>query len=297
MPVEGADPDAGTGGNLGHRGIHPRSREHRFRLLEQLVDVALCVGAHATCDRGRRQRLLFLFEPNAALLRAGLSRASLSAPAARISVLEEQRLWDAVESLASDPAFGMRLGKHYVQAGLPGIEGSLGRHAATLRSSLLITDRYAQITDERARLSLLEVDDAVMVRIYREGAPPRALGMMEAMLATMNTFATELVDGYTLRAVALRRPRPASIDPYVDTFGVQPTFGAEHHELVFASESLECAVRGADLELGRILQQHLTDLVARAEPSDPLLHRLRGELTRRLESGSLELPDVATALA
>ena len=46
VAVNGADADAGLLGDLSHRRVHARGREHRLGRLEQRVDVALGVGAH-----------------------------------------------------------------------------------------------------------------------------------------------------------------------------------------------------------------------------------------------------------
>ena len=47
MAIERADADAGLLGDLSHRSVHARGREHRHGRLQQRVDVALRVGAHA----------------------------------------------------------------------------------------------------------------------------------------------------------------------------------------------------------------------------------------------------------
>ena len=47
VAVNGADADAGLFGDLSHRSVHSRGREHRHGRLEQRIDVALRVGAHA----------------------------------------------------------------------------------------------------------------------------------------------------------------------------------------------------------------------------------------------------------
>jgi len=47
MAVYGAETDPRLGGDLPHRRVHPRSREHRHRRLQQGVDVPLGIGSHA----------------------------------------------------------------------------------------------------------------------------------------------------------------------------------------------------------------------------------------------------------
>jgi hypothetical protein len=47
VAIDSADADAGLVRNFPHRSVHSRGREHRQRRLEQRIDVALRVGAHA----------------------------------------------------------------------------------------------------------------------------------------------------------------------------------------------------------------------------------------------------------
>jgi hypothetical protein len=66
VPVNGADADAGLLCNLSHRSVYSRGREYRLGRLEQRVDVALCVGAHApNCAAFLLYAITWVFRSNA----------------------------------------------------------------------------------------------------------------------------------------------------------------------------------------------------------------------------------------
>ena len=61
VAIDRADADAGLLGDLPHRRVHARGREHRHGRLQQRVEIALRVGAHAAATSGpRARRLAFL---------------------------------------------------------------------------------------------------------------------------------------------------------------------------------------------------------------------------------------------
>ncbi len=61
VPVNGADADAGTFGDVSHRSVHPGGCKQRHGRLEQRVDVAFRVRAHAPLWIARLQAFFRIF--------------------------------------------------------------------------------------------------------------------------------------------------------------------------------------------------------------------------------------------
>ena len=237
-------------------------------------------------------------DANAVLLRAGLTRDTLSAPdGARVHARSEHRLWRAIEAEAGDCTIGLRFAALYLQAGMPSIEGYLARNAASLRAVLHDMDRFAGITDDRLRMVLSEHENTATIRMLRDHAPDRAQGYVECHFAIMVGFAHRYVGAVPLWQVNLCRAKPRRLAPYRAAFaGVTPAFDQPHNEMLFPRRALDQPVRGAEPALARILEEHAKLLVQRVPREDPLIRRIRAALAQDIEHGHLHLGQLTKRL-
>lgn len=230
------------------------------------------------------------------LAACGLDRRLFHLPLYRISATVEHVFWDEVEQATGDLAIGLQLGSRFARGGRLSVELYLALHSATPRGALRCADRFCRIGDDRGHLDLREDGALATVRIHRDGGHPRAASYLDGLVASITTLLTDRVPGFALRRVQLRRARPASIQPYVDTLGIVPEFGARHVELSFDSSLLDVPMRGSDSVLGEILLTQVQQLWEQTPAFDPLLARIQQTLTHSLARGHTTLPTVARDL-
>lgn len=232
--------------------------------------------------------------------RTGFDPALLANPDARIPLATENALWHAAADLTGDPCFGL----HAVALVKPGDFDALDyavRTAPDLLGALQRLARYNRLVHDIATFRV--IDEGTRVTVEHGFAPPGLSPCRHASdftLASLPAVAAQMCgERVGVLAVQLAHPAPADVQPYVDTFGVVPRFGAAVSALVFDAERLRRPLPQADAGLSRIVTAHAERLLAERAPADgghataARVARLVGE---RIANGPPALRDIARVL-
>jgi hypothetical protein len=104
---------------------------------------------------------------------AGISRASIEGPHARLPIDALFRFWDAAIHVSGDPAIGLRIGATIHPGALGGFEYLL-RHSETLRKVLDRAERYVRLVDDLGHVEVVETGGVAALRVSRRGGIPNA---------------------------------------------------------------------------------------------------------------------------
>jgi AraC-like DNA-binding protein len=235
------------------------------------------------------------FDSDAVLTRSRIPPEALSEPFTRISAAEEHALWEAAELVTGDPAVGLRVGVEHCRHGARNLVEYLFVHSPTLRQALPAVQAVVPLVDDLGHVDVIEEGDRVRVGIRRDGIP-RARGYVECLCAAAFTFYTDHVEGFRLAEVCLTYPRPSVVEPYRDLFGMRPRFEAVQNQLAFDRCFLDVPFKGADPQIGRLLQDHARHLLRELPAQDAFVDAARRALARALEAGEASPERVARAL-
>ena len=207
-------------------------------------------------------------DADACLAAAGLTAHDLVELDARVPLARHVRLWEAIARIG--PTIGLDLGARIGLRAL-GVLGFVVEHRATIGEALRDLERFRRLVLEDAVPRLVVRrgpqgrEEAALVqtlpaRVARLGRPA------EAQVATSFTTLRALAgDDFRALAISFPHPTPQSLAPYRALFGLWPTFGAPHAELMFDARWLTCANRRANPALADYLAKHAAALAANLE--------------------------------
>jgi AraC-like DNA-binding protein len=233
------------------------------------------------------------FVPAPMLAAAGISRRRLYNPLARLEVELEHALWAEVESATSDPAIGLKVGVEAWRTGRRTVDAYIAIYSPTAREMFANVERFVRLADDRGHVQVEEHDEVATVRVYRDGGYPRALGYIDSLFAGTVRAMRERLEDFVLLAVQLPRPEPNDPAPYLDAFGVMPSFATGCADLSFPRRLLDVPVRGADSRLAEMLKEHARELLRNVPSVDPLLTDLQQALFQAFGSGEVGLAPIA----
>ena len=199
----------------------------------------------------------------ALLAEAGFDLRQLDGPDARCPLIKTGDLWRIALAATGDPAFGLKVAKHYRHTTFHALGYGLSA-SSTLKEAFERVLRYCHV-----------VSDAVEYQFYRRGReyhfiiepalelPPEAVDAVVGMFLRM--CRSLLGRNYSPLAIELRRPRPAVIDDFEQRWRAPLTFGAEQNRLVFDSETVERLLDSRNPELARSSDAISTQYLARIE--------------------------------
>jgi AraC-like DNA-binding protein len=229
----------------------------------------------------------------ALLAEAGFDLRQLDGPDARCPLVNTGHLWRIALDATRDPAFGLKVAKHYRHTTFHALGYGLSA-SSTLKEAFERVLRYCHV-----------VSDAVEYQFYRRGCeyhfiiepsldlPPEAVDAVVGMFLRM--CRSLLGRNYSPLSIELRRPRPAVIDDFEERWRSPLTFGAEQNRLVFDSETVERLLDTRNPELARSSDAISTQYLARIERHN-IEARVREVLTQRLQNREPSQDDVADAL-
>ena len=255
----------------------------------------LSVASRAVLDACGRLGL----EAEALLGAAGLSRAEVYDPDARLPAEAADALWRHAYEAAGDP----RLALHAAEAlpfGAYKVLDFVAAHAPTVGEGLARVARYFPLVDGRARLEIVEGGSDEPVRVEMQSslgpiAPPAQEYTLAALVVRLRASAGV---AWALDAVDLAFPRPDDAGEHERIFACPVRFEQPRARLLIPRASWELPVRGADPALSSVLEDHARRLVAELPSDDAsLVPRLRAVLREELRGGDASIGHVAKRLA
>ena len=206
--------------------------------------------------------------PTADLLdAAGITRATIEDPDARLAGPAVLGLWNALRQRTGDPALQLAAPTS-LAFGAYRVIDYLVAASATVGEGI---DRFARFF----RL----IADAIILRIERDGGscclclatadggpvPPVYVDYVFAAL--VSRIRMKIRPSLRVHGVELRQPEPPSPAPYVETFRAPVRFGASTDRLCFSSAEWESPMDSADPGLARLLEEHARTLARRLPPA------------------------------
>lgn len=251
----------------------------------------LSVASRAVLDAVARLGL----DPDALLAAAGLERAQVYDPDARLPVAAADAVWRHALAAAGDPCLAL----HAAEAlpfGAYRVIDFVAAHAPTVGEGLARVARYFPLVDERARI---EIDPGEPTTLTLHGplgpiAPPAQEYTLAALVLRSRACAGA---AWPLEAVELTFPAPAHAHEHARIFACPVRFDRPHARLVIPRASWELPVQGADPALSSVLEDHARRLLAeRADHAEAIVEQLSAVLRQELRGGDASITHAARRL-
>lgn len=223
----------------------------------------------------------------------GLSEPQLDDPGLQVKADQEVQIMRNLASLlGSIPGIGLRAGLRY-RLSTRGVLGFALLSCPTLRAALALSVRYEKLWNPYTDFVLQEVGSLLVATIDERRLPEdvqavvvdRDLGMARSFMRDLTGNSLSIV------SVALRRPRPADVTPYLEVFGVEPAFSAQANVIVAdGAAQLDQPLPGANTEVARQCEAQCRDLLKRLSGGG-----LSAQLRQRLVAQPGKIPDMETA--
>ena len=234
---------------------------------------------------------------DALLAAAGIARASLEDPDARLSAAQADGLWRAAYDASRDPLLALRAAEA-TPFGAYRVIDYLGVTGATLGDGLRRVAEYFPLVDPRGRLRVAEElrGIAIVFTAADGGAlPPPAEEYTLGVVWSRARHAA--VEPPRLAELRFSRDRPADPREHARVFGAEPRFGAAVAALVFPREVWDAPTRMTDPALFALLDRHARALAEGAPSAGDLASRVRAAIAADLPGREPTVAAVARRLA
>lgn len=229
---------------------------------------------------------------------AGLDRALLADPDARVPLMHEIRVWEVL----SRRPIGLELGERLGLAAM-GVVGYAMRHGATGLEALEWLQRYRAVLhpDLIPRMERRSGPEGERI-VFSKVVPPPFARLREPVYTQASaTVATmRILTGRSdLRARHLRYPLPCPDDPerHERYFACPVSWGAAEFEMSFEASAFSLPLTRSDPHLFSYLARRADELLARLPDVESTAGRVRRDVGASLANGEPRLGAVARRLA
>ena len=228
---------------------------------------------------------------------AGVTRAVIEDPDARIEVAQVRALWARAYEISGDPDLAL----HAAEAlpfGAYKVIDFLASSAPTIGDSLLSTSKYFPLINTAVELSV-EVDMELVHLGARAKEHPAALSRQYAeYLFAAVYLRTRIATGVTfaLHSLEFTHPAPASSTEHARVFGCPVHFGADRCRFTLTRESWKTPSQKPDHGLFDLLNQHARLLLERLPAEGGLVSDVRAAIAKELRGGDTGLDHIAKVL-
>lgn len=238
-------------------------------------------------------------DPREAISIAGLCSDALRDPDELVEYESLIRLWDAM--LARFP--GRALGLDYASYVTPRNLGVLGyacSHCRDLGAAIELYARYGRLADPYLVVGVERGEGRARVTLAHEPRVEAMAEPIEMMVAALAYTARRMNPGMPPPdEVCFRHPQRHPLPRYQQVFEAPVRFEAGFTGVVFPEASLALPILGADLFMGKYLQQQVEALDRTRRPApagQPLDARVREAIEHGLPAGATDQAAVARAL-
>jgi AraC-like DNA-binding protein len=219
---------------------------------------------------------------DAVLRSVSLPREALDDFDRRVPTAILSRVWTEVPKVADDPDFGLHVAERSSARDYD-VLGYAFHFSGTLGDGLdRLTRFYRVLGDQLASELIVEGPICHLRHLF---TTPRH--ETEALLAAIAVCARSLVlTPAELREVRFTHPAPASTVHHADVFRAPVRFDCARSEILLGTADLALPLKSADVAVSRILDRHMTDILARLPRSESVVERVRAAIAEQLRSGS-----------
>ncbi len=234
--------------------------------------------------------------PEALALRgSGLTRAQLDDPSGEVSAAQELRIIEnLLEALDRPAGLGLEAGVRY-HLTTYGIWGFALVSSPTMRSAISTGLRYLDLTFAFCRIRAETGDEAVRLVLDAPDVPvPARWFVLERDSAAIQTIQREILGApLPVREIRFAFPAPASVERYVEVFGIEPVFDADETVALVDPILLDRPLPQADAHATALAQAQCEDLLTRRQARTGFAGRVRTLLLAR----PADAPDEAEVAA
>lgn len=237
----------------------------------------LSVASRAVLDACERRGL----DGDALLAAAGLTRALVEDPDARIDAACADALWEHAFARAGDPFLALHAAES-LPFGAYKVIDYLATHSTTVGDGMTQVAAYFAIVDPRA-LVRAEPGDPARVRVLRRDGGPLPAPAQEYTFAALVTR-MRAVARFALERVDFTCPAPPDTREHTRVFECALRFEQAEAQLVFAREDWDAPVRTRDPALRALLEQHARALLGSSVSEAPTASRVGAEVEKLLRA-------------
>lgn len=233
-----------------------------------------------------------------ALEAAGLSRASLEGPEARVPEAANNRVWEVLACASKDPDFGLHFAERMTVDAFD-VVGHLLARSRTFGQGLDRVVAYSRILHDAGRVEVEPRGANVVVfpgcRGLTHDFPRQIAEFAAASVVVLGRQTT----GKTIpvSAVRFRHPAPARVSEHLRIFGVAPSFDARETEVEIAGSVLALPIRDAQAALVTYLDAYARDVLGKLPEEADLVTQVERAITTSMSRGLPDMDVVATQLA
>ncbi|HEY5933296.1 MAG TPA: AraC family transcriptional regulator ligand-binding domain-containing protein [Kofleriaceae bacterium] len=208
-------------------------------------------------------------------------------------------LWDQVLEQVAKPGFALAVATG-IELEDNEVFGFLAMSCTTLGEAFERTAKYRALYNTGARWELQIESDATRLIYYPWPIRTRSAGYraaVELSVADMANAGRKLArETLTPIAVRFAHPAPASLRPYREALGVEPTFGALLDELVYPPGLLGLPIKSSNSRLRDYFDAQCAVLADRFVDDAPTAARARAELIATMNGGDISMEALAKRL-
>lgn len=223
-----------------------------------------------------------------ALAAAGMRAEELRDNGKRIPSAAHERLLEHLVRVSGDALFGLHAAR-FVQPGSWSVLGYITMNCATLGEAMSRIVPYEKLVGDMGVSRVEPAGEQVrLIWSCRHQTPDIRRHMVENVLASWLYYARWIADsGHSPREVWFEHALPdgVAMAEYEALFGCPLRFGQPCNALIVPLEYLDVALRQADANLLRTLEEHALTLMAGLDDDEPLPRRVKSALRLLLKDG------------
>lgn len=231
--------------------------------------------------------------PQAALQKAGLTKALLDNPDQRIPSRSALVLLETAAALSGCQSFGLRMAQARQLADF-GVVSLLISHQPTLRAALATTVQYRHLLNESLAMQIEEVGPTAIVRqeivagIHSRQATELAIGVLFRLCSNL------LTDGWRPNSVNFTHSPPDDLTLHRRFFDCRLEFGSEFNGFVFNARDLDAPRASAVPAMAEYARRFL-EFLPRIETNTPV-DEVRKAIYLLVPMGRANIQHVAQSL-
>ncbi|WP_020666867.1 AraC family transcriptional regulator [Amycolatopsis nigrescens] len=215
-----------------------------------------------------------------ALAGSGLAERDLHDPELQVDARQELAVVRNLAGGLGAPAVALELGRRYHVTTF-GIFGFACISSPTLGDTMRFALRYLDLSFTFCIPHVELSGDEIVVSMRDERVPSDVAEFLVLRdLAAIYTVLLDLLPEVPLRAVRFRHAEPSSVDGYLETFGVRPSFGAADNVSTIDAAYLDHPLPQANEHTVAICEAHCRELVTRRRARSGIAHEVRERLVR-----------------
>lgn len=257
------------------------------------MDTVLSVATRAVLDACAKLGL----DVDELLGAAGLTRAQVFDPDARLSARRVDAVWQAAHARANDP----QLALHAAEAlpfGAYKVIDFVAASSATVGAALRRIADYFALVDPRGVLEASGGEPvSLSLRARDVGASLPASAQEYTFAALVTRMRICAGSAWSPDRVELAFPRPLDASEHRRVFRAEVRFGCATPRLVLPLAAWDAPISSANPALLSVLENHAHRLVAELPRRDDLVGRVRAALAEELREGPSDAPEGRRSLA